>query len=88
MKIEWDPDKAESNFAKHGVSFDEAATSLLDPMALAIEDADAQGEPRWVLVGISTQGRLLTIVYTLRGEACIRLISARKSTRKEARYYA
>jgi uncharacterized DUF497 family protein len=88
MQIEWDPDKAESNFAKHGVSFDEAVTSLLDPMALALEDVSAQGEPRWVLVGLSAHGRLLTVVYTLRGEECIRLISARKSTRKEAKYYA
>jgi hypothetical protein len=88
MQIEWDPDKAESNFAKHGVSFDEAATSLLDPMALATEDTDAEGEPRWVLVGHSAHGRLLTVVYTLRGEEFIRLISARKSTRKEAKYYA
>jgi uncharacterized DUF497 family protein len=57
-------------------------------MALAMEDADAQGEHRWVLVGLSAHGRLLSVVYTLRGEECIRLISARKSTRKEAKYYA
>lgn len=53
MDIEWDTDKAESNLAKHGVSFDEAATSLLDPMALAQEDEDALGEARWVLMGMS-----------------------------------
>lgn len=88
MEVEWDSDKAESNFTKHGIGFDEAATSLMDPMALAVEDADAQGEPRWVLVGVSAQGRLLTVVYTLRGEERIHLISARKSTRKEAKYYA
>ena len=88
MKIEWDPEKAESNLSKHGVSFDEAVTSLLDPMALAQEDPDVEGEARWVLVGISARARLLTVVYTLRGEESIRLISARKATRKEAKYYA
>jgi uncharacterized DUF497 family protein len=88
MQIEWDPEKAESNLANHGVSFEEAATSLLDPMALVQEDADAEGETRWMLVGISAQARLLTVIYSLRGEERIRLISARKATRKEAKYYA
>ena len=89
MDIEWDTDKEESNLAKHSVCFDEAATALLDPMALAQEDEDAQGEARWVLMGMSAQARLLVVVYTLRGsEERIRLISARKATRKEAEYYA
>lgn len=88
IDIEWNPDKAESNLAKHGVSFDEAATSLLDPMALAREDEDAEGEARWVLMGMSAQARLLIVVYTLRRDERIRLISARKATPKEAGYYA
>jgi uncharacterized DUF497 family protein len=88
MQIEWDSDKAESNFAKHGISFEEATASLLDPMALAREDEDAQGEPRWVLLGMSTRERLLTLVYTLRDEERIRLISARKATREEGKSYA
>ena len=53
MEIEWDSDKADSNLKKHGVSFEEAATALLDPMALAQEDAASEGEPRWVLIGMS-----------------------------------
>ncbi len=89
MDIEWDTDKAVSNLAKHGVSFDEAATALLDPMALAQEDEDADGEARWVLLGMSAQTRLLIVVYTLRDpDERVRLISARKATRKEAKYYA
>ncbi|MBB88521.1 MAG: hypothetical protein CMP06_14690 [Xanthomonadales bacterium] len=88
MEIAWDPSKAASNLKKHGVSFDEAATALLDPEALAHEDEDSSGEPRWVLIGMSSHPRLLTVVYTLRGEEIIRLISARKATRKEGRYYA
>ncbi len=88
MEIERDPDKALSNRSKHGVDFQEAATCLLDPNALVTEDESSAGEPRWVLVGLSTRASLLTIVYALRGEDRIRLISARKTTRKERYSYA
>ena len=88
MDIEWDAGKAASNFKKHGVRFEEAATALLDPMALAQEDHTSEGEARWVLVGMSVNARLLTVIYTLRDESGIRLISARKATRKEADFYA
>jgi len=88
MEIEWDADKAVANFKKHGVRFEEAATSLLDPQALAQEDGDSKDEARWVLIGMSSSARLLAVVYTLRSETRIRLISARKATRKEAAYYA
>jgi len=88
MEIEWDSHKADSNLKKHGVSFEEAATALLDPMALTQEDAASEGEPRWVLIGMSSQLRLLTVVYTLRRQDRIRLISARRAMRKEAKHYA
>jgi hypothetical protein len=88
MEIEWDSDKADSNLKKHEVSFDEAATVLLDPTALAQEDVASKGEPRWVLIGMSAQMRLLTVVYTLHYQDRIRVISARKATRKEAKHYA
>jgi uncharacterized DUF497 family protein len=65
-----------------------AATSLLDPSALAQEDETSEGEARWVLIGMSANARLLTVVYTLRIENRIRLISARKAARKEAAFYA
>lgn len=73
---------------KHGVSFAEAATSLLDPCALVYDDPDSVGEQRFVLQGMSIEGRLLTVCYTVRDEDTIRLISARKSTRKEENQYA
>ena len=57
-------------------------------MALAQQDAASEGEPRWVLIGMSTQLQLLTVVYTLRRQDRIRLISARRATRKEAKHYA
>ena len=88
MEIEFDPDKAAMNLNKHEISFEEAATSLLDPNALVMEDIDSEGENRWVLIGMSNKARLLTVVYTLRHEDRIRLISARKSTRNEGEFYA
>jgi uncharacterized DUF497 family protein len=88
MGIEWDAAKAAANLKKHGVSFEEAATSLLDPMALTQEDDASAGESRWVLIGMSARARLLTVVYALRAEDRVRLISARKATRKEASFYA
>ena len=88
MEIEWDVAKAASNLAKHGVSFEEAATALLDPNALAQEGRSATTEARWILIGMSVRPRLLTVIYTVRPEDRLRLISARKSTRKEASYYA
>lgn len=88
MDVEWDKEKSASNRVKHGVGFDEAVTALLDPMALVVEDADSKHERRWVLVGMSERSRLLTVVYTLRSDERIRLISARKATRREAEHYA
>ena len=65
MEIEWDADKAVANFKKHGVRFEEAATALLDPQALALaqEDVNSEGEARWLLIGMSASARLLTVVY-------------------------
>ena len=57
-------------------------------MALAQEDESSEGEARWVLIGMSANARLLTVVYTLRDENRLRLISARKATHKEASRYA
>jgi uncharacterized DUF497 family protein len=87
VEIEYDSAKARSNLRKHGISFQEAATALLDESAFAMEDVNSEGEDRWVLLGMSKTGRLLTVVYTLRMHR-IRLISARKATRQEVKTYA
>lgn len=87
MDYDCDPEKRAANLKKHGVDFDEAASCLFDPMALAMEDGTAESEQRWALVGMSREGRLLTVVYTMRGDLP-RLISARKATAKEGQYYA
>jgi uncharacterized DUF497 family protein len=88
MDIEWDPAKGAANLQKHGVAFEEASTVLLDPLALAQEDALSEEESRWIVIGMSARMRLLTVVYTIRREDRIRLISARKATRREAKFYA
>lgn len=78
MHYEADPAKAATNVTKHDVTFDEAATCLIDPVALVMEDI-SEGEPRWVS---SARGRVLTVVYTMCGDVP-RLISARKATAHE-----
>jgi len=88
MRIEFDPRKAASNLKKHGVSFEEATSCLLDPLARVRNDPDAEGEVRLILLGMSHAGRLLTVCYSLRGDEALRLISARKATRKEVTDYA
>lgn len=66
MKIVWDNKKAESNFRKHRVSFDEAASCLLDPMALVDEDPDAEGEQRFIMIGMTTTSASLLSVMPCR----------------------
>ena len=88
MQFEWDDDKAQANLAKHHVSFDEAKTCFHDPEQIAFYDPEhSEDEDRELLIGHSSQGHLLIISYTLR-EPVIRLISARKTTRREAKIYA
>ncbi|MBR2251977.1 MAG: BrnT family toxin [Neisseriaceae bacterium] len=84
---QYDPNKANANLKKHGISFDEAYTTLLDEQALVMPDPDALDEERFVLLGLSEKGRLLTVIYTMRGNTP-RLISARKSTDREKKHYA
>jgi uncharacterized DUF497 family protein len=90
--FEWDARKAEANFRKHGVSFDEAATSFDDPRGLSGEDLQhSDTESRWRWIGRSADERILIIAYTLRraghGKTAIRIISARRANRKERAAY-
>lgn len=86
MSFEFDPAKARSNLQKHGVSFAHAEQALRDPLASTIEDADAQGEQRFVTLGMDALGRVLVVIHTQRGERT-RLISARKASRGETEQY-
>ncbi len=87
MKFGWDKNKAESNLLKHGVSFDEAKTVFDDPLYIDFYDPDrSDHEERYLIIGVSNQGRLLITSYTERGELT-RLISARVVTRAEREVY-
>lgn len=89
MNITYGPNKAASNQRKHGVSFEEAQTALLDEYALVQEDGDSETEQRFVLLGRSAKERLLVVVYAVWDEEAnlIRLISARLATNRERDSY-
>ena len=87
MDTSWDPAKARTNFARHGIAFEDAELALVDPAGLTREDPDARGEHRFITVGADAFGRIVTVVYTYRGDQ-IRLISARPATRQETDAYA
>ena len=87
MHFEWDPKKARTNRRKHGVTFEEAASALRDPLSATAYDPDhSVHEDRFVTFGISSQGRLLAAAHTERGNA-IRIISARPATTSERQIY-
>lgn len=89
--ITWDPAKAASNIAKHGVIFSEAATVLLDPLALTIFDAvHREFEERWFTLGVTSSGRMLAVSHTFKlvtPNPQVRIISAREATRRERQQY-
>lgn len=87
LKFEWNEAKAEVNFAKHGVSFEEAASVFGDPLALTFRDPDhSASEQRWLTFGVSYSDRLLVVAHAERGRS-VRIISARKATRHERGIY-
>jgi len=83
--FEWDEQKAKANLRKHGIDFADAVVVLEDPLAVTIPDYTAD-EERFVTVGSDILGRILVVVYAVRDKQ-IRLISARKATRRERRRY-
>jgi hypothetical protein len=85
LTFEWDPRKAASNHRKHGVSFDEAATVFMDPLAVAVADPVHDG--RLILLGMSSSSRVLVVVHAELDDETIRIISARRATRHERRAY-
>lgn len=87
MKFEWDPSKAAENVAKHGVTFEEAATVFRDTLSVTGLDPDHSiDEERLVVFGVSTSDRLLVVAHTERGDT-IRIISARTTTPTERKIY-
>jgi uncharacterized protein len=92
FQFEWDEVKARNNIRKHGVSFELAGTIFHDPGILTIADLEhGEAEQRWFSVGVASNGALISAVYlwseTSSAVVQIRLISARKATQAEIRYY-
>ena len=87
LLFEWDTEKAKKNIKVHGVSFDEASTVFKDNLSLTIYDPlHSEEEDRLILIGNSCKNRLLVIVHMERGDK-IRIITARKATKKEREQY-
>jgi len=86
-KFEWDPDKAEANDKKHGVSFEEGISVFGDPLSMNMSDRDhSEDERRYIVLGVSDRHRVLVVCYA-EIEERTRLISARRATRSERNSY-
>ncbi len=87
LEFDWDPNKASGNLRKHGISFNEGATVFGDPLASTFHDPDhSHDESRFITIGLSNRNRLLVVSHTDRDET-IRIISARRTTRYERKFY-
>jgi uncharacterized DUF497 family protein len=90
VRFEWDEAKARSNARKHGVRFEDAILVFADPYALAEQDRLEGGELRWRTLGLAGGVVLLLVAHTVRNEQedeIIRMISARRATRRERNRY-
>lgn len=89
IQFEWDENKNQKNQHKHGISFQEAKTVFYDEEALVIDDPEhSETEDRFIILGLSNKANLLIVCHCYRAsDTVIRLISARKATKKESEYY-
>ncbi len=87
LRFSWDARKAAENARKHRVTFTEATTAFDDPLSVTIPDPDhSVGEQRFLLLGMSSRGRLLVVAHAER-DATIRIINARRADRQERQMY-
>jgi len=85
--FEWDPEKAEKNVRKHEVSFEEASSVFDDPLFITLlDEGHSSDEDRFITIGLSRKNRLLLLAHTERNDQ-IRIISARKATKNEEKFY-
>ena len=89
FRFEWDGEKAALNNRKHGISFEEAQTVFYDEQAIEFFDPDhSEQEDRFIMLGVSFRLRLLVVCHCVReAQSVIRIISARRATRREAEQY-
>jgi uncharacterized DUF497 family protein len=89
IRFEWDPAKAKANVRKHGVSFEEAQSVFFDEFAVQFfDEKHAAEEERFLMLGMSSEARLLLVCHCeRRAGSVIRIISARRATKRESAYY-
>ena len=89
IKFEWDTVKAALNQKKHSISFKEAQSVFYDEFAVQFFNKDSsEAEDRFLMLGFSDEARLLIVCHCERDEGnTIRIISARKVTKNEGKYY-
>lgn len=89
IRFEWDSSKAAANLRKHGVSFAEAQSVFYDEFAVQFFDEEHSGsEERFLMLGMSTEAQLLLVCHCEREAGnVIRIISARKATKRESTFY-
>jgi len=87
LQFEWDDKKANTNKQKHGITFEEASTAFADVLSITIDDPlHSEDEDRLILIGRSKESRTLVVVHLEKTDA-IRIISARKATKHEQKFY-
>lgn len=89
MQFEWDENKNQANIEKHGISFLEASTVFYDENAVLFDDPDhSENEDRFLIIGFSQKARICIVSHCYRGnDGVIRIISARKATKRESEAY-
>ena len=87
LQFEWDPEKAKANLKKHNIGFEEASTIFEDPQFISFLDEEHSAEEeRQITIGLSNKTRLLMAAHTQRKQH-IRIVSARKATKNEEKFY-
>jgi uncharacterized DUF497 family protein len=90
--FEWDPTKAKSNFRKHKISFERASEIFLDPLMLSVfDETHSTNEDRWITLGKDRSNVTIVVVHSFReiapDDSTIRIISARRATKREDKQY-
>jgi len=87
VEFEWEPEKAAANVKRRGIAFSEAGSVLEDPLSTTFPDeSHSEDEARFLTIGASRLGRVLVVAHTERNDK-IRIISARRATRREREFY-
>ena len=87
IQFEWDSDKSDTNFQKHGISLDTACEAFFDPFLHSVDVEEVEEEFREAIMGMTVAWKLLYVVYTIRNEEKFRIISARPVTKSERKKY-